>query len=229
MKNRQKAFTLIELLVAVTIIWIVSFTWVFWFIKFAEENSLKLKTNQILTQIDTQDQKVTNKQIFDYKIIFDSNNNSSYYIYENIIWEEVKQLVKNSNSWSLQIELKWNFWNNWYTSVYKEHKLDLSKKVWVQEYSISVENWYDYRIIWTLSWTTDKTILNNVLFKNIDKEESEINIQKITDTEWWNNINHLEITNIWWRKKLTSSWSTINEAFIYFDKNWTESFINIKK
>ncbi len=229
MKKRQKAFTLIELLVAVSIIWIVSFTWVFWFLRFVEENSLKIKTNQIINQIEIQDKKVTNKQIFDYKAVFDSSQNDFYYIYENIAGENVKQKINSSGSWSLWILLEWNSWNNWYTSVFKEHKLDLSKNVWIQEHDIFIEDWYDYRIIWTMSWTTNKSVLNNIIFKKIDKEESEIIITKITDTIWWNDIKNLEITNIWWRKNISSSWSKINEAFIYFDKNWTESFINIKK
>ncbi len=228
MKNKIIAFTLIEILVSITIISIVSIVTLNWFLNFLEENTIKLKTSDILNNIESLDKKIENKEIFDYEVIFDKNlTNSWYIIYENIAWEEIKQEIDNiNNSNEIKISIKWSTWNNWYANVYKEHKISIAKKVNSTDYDFDLENWYDYSIYWTLSWTTNK-ILNNIKVKQIDKEEDEIIITKISDNEWWDNINNVTIKNINWNKNLTNSWNTIWEVFIYFEKNWIQSFIKI--
>lgn len=230
MKNKIVAFTLIEILVSITIISIVSITTLNWFLNFLEENTIKLKTSNIINNIENLDKKIQNKEIFDYEIVFDKNfTNSWYIIYENIAWEETRQeVVDIDNSNDIKIWIKWSSGNNWYANVYKEHKISIAKNVINTEYSFDLENWYDYNIYWTLSWTTNK-ILNNIRVKQIDKEENEIIISKITKTLSWSNINNISLQNINWNKQITNSWNIIPNAFIYFDKNWVQSFIEITK
>lgn len=230
MKNKVKAFTLIEILISITIVSIISVVSLNWFLNFLEENTLKLKTSKILNNIESLDKKVENKEIFDYKVVFDKNyTNSSYIIYENIAWEDIRQEIKSISSYinpEIRVILSWTWWSNWYANVYKEHKINIAQNIVNQEYGISFQDWYDYSIYWTLSWTTNK-VLNNIKLKQIDKQENEILISQIRENKLWSDIHNLTIKNINWKKQLTNSWNTISEAYIYFDKNWVESFIKI--
>ncbi len=229
MKNKKIAFTLIEILVSISIVSIISVVTLNWFLNFLEENTIKLKTSQIINKIEELDRKIKNKEIFDYEVKFDKNiSNSSYIVHENIAWEDITQEISQINNNIAKLEIYWNPWNEWKINIYKDHKINVATTVWTNSYNFDNEVWYDYKISWSLSWAINKT-LNNLELKKIDKEESEIIITKITETIWWSDINKIEIKNIWGKKYLTSSWSDISEAFIYFEKNWAESFININK
>ncbi len=75
----------------------------------------------------------------------------------------------------------------------------------------------------------EKTNLNDIELKRFDKNENEMSLVKISETESWTDIWELIIRNIWWKKEYLNSWNSLDEVFIYFENKWAESFIKLTK
>jgi hypothetical protein len=51
-------------------------------------------------------------------------------------------------------------------------------------------------------------------------------------SENWNQIQKLEIINVWWKKEFFSNWSNLStngEIFIYFNYRWKDHFLKLTK
>lgn len=232
MKKKIIAFTMIELLVVVSIISIVSITSINWFFNFLQNKEINLKANEISLYIDSLDKKVKNHEIYDYNIIIDSSINNSFISYENI-YDSSKKVILNydniNNSWS--INLIWATWEVWNKNIYKDKKLFSYESILSNNTWVILEKNYNYKIISTLSWTTDITKLNNIDLIRFDKESSLLKLIKISSDLWTNDIWNLEIKNIWWKKEFYNSWILLNknEVYLYFENKWKENYLKLIK
>lgn len=232
MKKKIIAFTMIELLVVVSIISIVSITSINWFFNFLQNKEINLKANEISLYIDSLDKKVKNHEIYDYNIIIDSSINNSFISYENI-YDSSKKVILNydniNNSWS--INLIWATWEVWNKNIYKDKKLFSYESILSNNTWVILEKSYNYKIISTLSWTTDITKLNTIDLIRFDKESSLLKLIKISSDLWTNDIWNLEIKNIWWKKEFYNSWILLNknEVYLYFENKWKENYLKLIK
>lgn len=233
MKKKILAFTMIELIVVISIISIISITSINWFFNFIDDKQAKMKIWEISILIDNLDKKIKNYDIYDYKTIFDTNIKDSYIIKENFFdldnYADINYDYIN-NSWSININ---NLdWKVWILSIYKDKKLIFNDSSLNNNFKKNdFEKNYDYKILSTLSWTTDIKKLNSIDLIRIDKENNLINLEKVTTSIWWTNIWNVEIVNIWWKKSFYNSWSLINtnEIYLYFETKWRENYIKITK
>jgi len=233
MKKHKIAFTMIELIVVISIISIISITSISWFFNFLEDRQVKMKIWEIPIFIENLDKKVKNFEIYDYTIEFKSNLKDSYITKENIFDSEKHvDLDYNYLNASGNITLNNLSWEAWYLSIYKEKKLVYNNALLVSNFEKNdFEKNYNYTIISTLSWATNIDKLNSIEISRIDKEESLIELEKITSVLWWVDIWNIEIKNIWWKKQFYSSWTILNsnEFYLYFISKWKDNYIKITK
>lgn len=233
MKKKIIAFTMIELLVVVSIISIISVTSINWFFNFLQNKELNLKANEVSLYIDWLDKKIKNHEIYDYNILINTSINSSFISYENM-YDTDKNVLLNyessNNSWSLS--LTWSSWELWNLSMYKDKKLFYSNNIiWTIVNNLIFEDEYNYKIISTLSGTTDINKLNTIDLIRFDKENSLLKILKVTTDTWSIDIWNIEIKNIWWKKEFYNSWSILdkNEIYLYFENKWKENYLKLTK
>lgn len=232
MKKKKIAFTMIELLVVVSIISIISITAINWFFNFLQNKELVLKANEISLYIDNLDKKIKNHEIYDYNVIIDSSINNSFITYENIYDTNQNIILNyniNNNQWT--INLIWLAWELWNLIIYKEKKLYFSDNLISNSTNINFEEAYNYKILSTLSWTTQINKLNSIDLIRFDKESSLLKLIKISENIWTNDLWKIEIKNIWWKKEFYNSWILLNknEIYLYFENKWKENYLKLTK
>ncbi|MDD3793240.1 MAG: prepilin-type N-terminal cleavage/methylation domain-containing protein [Candidatus Gracilibacteria bacterium] len=233
MKKKILAFTMIELIVVISIISIISITSINGFFNFIDDKQAKMKIGEISILIDNLDKKIKNYDIYDYKTIFDTNIKDSYIIKENFFdldnYADINYDYIN-NSGSINI-------NNldgkvWILSIYKDKKLIFNDSSLNNNFKKNdFEKNYDYKILSTLSGTTDIKKLNSIDLIRIDKENNLINLEKVTTSIGGTNIGNVEIVNIGGKKSFYNSGSLINtnEIYLYFETKGRENYIKITK
>lgn len=233
------AFTLIELLVVITIITIMSASGVFYFFDFVKNQEINQKLYMIEDDINTLDKEIKDYKIFDYEIIFDTsdinNQNYSYLTYTNNFDTKKQSLQINNSTWSWVITSSPASWS-WIIKIYKNNKLSFNKEIDRSiDFPFDFNENSSYKITWTQSWE----ILNNIIYKYLSEDNilpEKNNLLKLVsintqEDKTWTSVNKLKITNIWWKKKFFDNWSEIstNNIYLFFENNWKESFIKIKK
>lgn len=231
------AFTLIELLVVITIITIISTSGIFYFFDFVKNQEINQKIYVIENDINLLGKEIKNYKIFDYELIFNTSDstNKSYIIYTNIFDTEKQTLEITNSTWSWIITTLPSTWS-WIIKIYKDNKLFINKEInRINNFEFNFNENSSYKIMWTQSWK----ILNNIIYKYLSEDNilpEKNNLLKLTnintqENKDWTNIDKLKITNIWWKKKFFDNWSEIstNNIYLFFDNNWKEGFIKIKK
>lgn len=236
MKKIKKAFTLIELLVVITIIVLMSASWIFYFLDFVQEQEISQKLLIIEDDIEQLDKEVKNYKILDYELIFNTSNtlNKSYIEYINNFDTINQKLLIDDISWTWTIKAI-NTWT-WIIKIYKKDKLFVSKSIdRGVDYNFSFNDSTSYKITWTFSWETlNEIILNYFSEDNLYPEKNNIleliNINSKEDKTGASYTN-IKITNIWWNKKFYNNTVEIitNEIYLFFENNWKEKFIKITK
>jgi prepilin-type N-terminal cleavage/methylation domain-containing protein len=226
MKKILKAFTLIELIVVISIITIISASWVFYFLDFVKEQEINQKLSIIEDDLNNLDKQVKNYKIFDYKVILNTSNTWSYITYINNFDTTNQTLTITNSSWSWKIESNWTW--SWIIKLYKNHKLFVSKEINRDNaFIFDFNETSSYKITWTQSWEILNEIrLNYFSEDNLHPENNDnLELVRIEDIDW-NSINDIVITNIWWKKII---WNNLNEVYLYFENSWKEKFIKIEK
>lgn len=230
------AFTYIELLVVITIITLLSSSWVFYFLDFLKNQELSQKVNTIDDNFKDLDKRIKNYSIFDYEMQFSVWTWSLWYVYYiNNFDIPYRQFVDfDSSTWSGTLWTNWNSSQQWKFKMYKKIKLYLNTVIQSDlNFDFSFNDEPYYKIIWTLSWETLNEIninyftednlypINNnlLILSNINTKQDKSGI----------NISNLSIKNIWWKKSIIWDWNVFDEAYLFFDSNWKEEFIRIKK
>ena len=228
-----KAFTLIELLIVISIIIILSTSWWVVFFDFLNWKEVETKVNKVINLISTEDSRINNNEIFDYKIFFNKENNSFFYLYENSFnWDN--SIIYLPKDWKLKLssliededKLEINIFENWKfkkSNIFTWSSLDFTK-----DYNIN------YEIESSIIENNIKKQLNKIKIKNYEDEYDKNNYLKLEDIvieDSNEHISNLEIENIWWKKEFYNNWIKINnkKIVLYFEKNWITKFIVITK
>ena len=232
----KKAFTFIELVVVITIIILISSSWVIYF--FRQVSSLKLASEieKLVNIVDKLDSEVDSRKILDYSInIGTSTNKLGFFYTTNNLWLDYRQeLNMNFDTWTWILSTNLSTWNNYTFKIYSWIKFQWKNIIDssdTYEYNF-LEN-INYKIIWTLSWS----VLNNIyinyyssdnLIQDNENKLELININSKSDKTWIS-YNSLEIKNLNWKKSIIPDWwSDISKIYLFFEREWVEKFVEIK-
>jgi len=91
-KNYIKWFTLIELLVIISIIIVLSISWIFYFSKQIDSLEIQSKVDNIVDNIDKLDSQVKSKKILDYSLKI-KKNSLGYIVSTNNLWLDYRQNI----------------------------------------------------------------------------------------------------------------------------------------
>ncbi len=222
----KTAFTLVEIIVSITIIALISASWVFYFHDFIWKQEIAIHINDFQNNISKLNNDVKNHNIFDYVINFDKNSHW-YTISKNNIWSDYLQNVQFdtiNNNWSVSILPSIN--NIWEIKIYSwNKKIDQVTRNWTDIINIDIDK--DTIINWFLSWSTLNTVSFNFL-NNIDYSKTKnIYILDILDSSMVS-YNSLSIENINWKiKYLNNSTELTKPMIILFEKNWIEDRLEL--
>jgi type II secretory pathway pseudopilin PulG len=230
--KKIKAFTFIELLIVSAILIIVSTSTVFYFFWFLDQSKLNTWIDYIQDELKILDNKVKNKQISDYKIFF-KKNSLFFYVYENNLNLKNNLLFSwtiDYYTWSGEVFISPLWWLNdaLKLEIYANSKFF---EDFILPANTKLTYWFskflNYKIKWAFSWQ----ILNDVEIKyfaesNLDhKKQDYLKLIKI-DTQNSNNLDNIQIENIFWRKNISDGSDYIK---LTFDMNWKEKILEIKK
>lgn len=218
---KNKAFTFVEIIVSITIISLISVSWVFYFNDFIWKQDMSIHINNFENTIQELNYNIKQHKIFDYKLHF-KKNTSWYTISQNNIWVDYYQEFSFdtiNNNWTINIIPSTA--DIWEIKIYKwKKKTDEITKNWSELVNFNIDD--NITIVWTLSWSTLNT-LNFIYFDNMNwKIDKNLLILDILD-----NIsisqNSLTIQNINWNKQYYNNWLLLNKPItIIFEKNWIE-------
>jgi hypothetical protein len=126
--------------------------------------------------------------------------------------------------------------NSWIIlKIYAWIKFQESKVIDTQEtYEYFFWKNDNYKILSTLSWA----VWNNIFINYYSLDNLELNnenkleliwIYKNINKTWWN-YNSVEIKNLNWKKYIIPDWwSDIDKIYLFFEREWVEKFLEIKK
>ena len=238
-KNYLKWFTLIELLVVISIMIILSVSWIFYFSKQIDSLDLQSKVDKIVDNIDKLDNQVKTKKILDYSLKI-KKNSLWYIVSTNNLWLDYRQNINmDFDTWTGILSTNYsNTWASYSLKIYSWIKFQWN-------YIIDAKEQYTYnflgnkksKITATLSWM----VLNNIYINyysddNILKNnENKLILDKINSKsdKTWTNYDYIELKNKFWKKELIwYIWWTsypLTKVYLFFNKSWLEKFIEIKK
>lgn len=218
-----KAFSLIELIIVISILIIVSTSWIFYFTDFIDDLKFKKSLGIINDNFEILNNKINKKEIFDYEI-----NLSKWEIYykssENVFDLDVYIDINNINNEIAEISFSGASSWTWIIKYYEDYKFKKAKEVtynWI--FTWNIINPSVYKITWSFSWN----ILNTVNFNYFDKKKL-IKLIKI-DTNISLDLSSIKIKNILWKKQFWND--DLNEKVIltFEDINWKTETLEIKK
>lgn len=233
MKKIIKGFTLIEILIVISIIAIVSTVSINSFFNLTKNNNTKNMLLEISWEIKELDLKIKNYEIFDYEIIFDTNNINSYIVYENIFNENQNQKITSLTDYDFNITLNWLNWELWNYEIYQDIKLIINNNEAISNNLVIARDIsYNYKILWKLELSWDEKHLNNILINVFDNNNLDLKIEKITLEESSIDIWYVKIVNIWWKKHFLDSDNNniiSDQIYLHFEEWWRENYLIINK
>lgn len=237
MKKKFFAFTLIELLVVISIIMIISSSWVMYFFDFINKQKNTQELEIIKNDFENYDREVKNFRYFDYSIFLNTKTWSLAYIYYiNMHSIDKYQTIDfDSNTWTWVIIINWLTTDKWWSYIYIDNKHKNEYNIsWWQSYTWSYLEADNYIITWTLSWS----VLNEIWIKyfsnsNIDKEKwvflelTEINTSL---DKTWTSYDSLKISRLLSKKEIIWNWvDSLDKVYLFFESDGMEDNILIKK
>ena len=233
MKKNMKAFTLIELLIVISIITIISASWVFYFLDFVYEQEIGQKLTIVEDNLSDLDKNIKNYNIFDYELHLNTSTGSRWYItYINNFDLPYNQVINfDSRTWSGKISTNWTALETWNIKSYQDEKLLINTSTGADEllnFDYNKEQYY--KIVSTFTWIVLNEIdINYFSEDNLYPENNKllelISINSNEDKSW-TNYSSIVISNLWWSKTI---WNNENEIYLFFEENWKEKFIKITK
>lgn len=230
-----KWFTFIELVIVISIITLIWFSWVFYFNDFVKKTELENKLNTLKDDLLSLDKNIENYKISDYELNFNTSTWTLWYTtYINNFDLNNNQYINfNSNTWSWIIWTNWWLNDSWKIKLYKKHKLFVNEtNSWnyIMNFNFNTEPYY--KIYGSFSWET----LNDINVSYFNEENlypEKNNLLKLTSIntkidKTWTNLTSLKITNIWWSKNIYWDWIKITNAFLFFELNDKENYIEVK-
>jgi len=227
----KKAFTLIELLIVISIITILTSSGVIYFFRQVSSIKLSSEIEKIVDIVDNLDSEIDNKKVLDYSLYI--SKNSFWFTWSiNNLWLDNRQNINmnfetwtwimSSNSWTILSIYSW-------IKFQKNYTIDS----WWQ-YEFNFWNNTDWKILANYSWST----LNNLEIFYYSPDNLIINNENKLELVWinsksdkaWTNYNFIIIKNLNWKKIITSNWNNnFDKIYLFFEREWVEKFIEIKK
>jgi len=224
MKNKKiKAFSMVEVIVVISILIIISSSWIIYFTWFIDDLSFKKTISDIKEKIDSLDNKINKKEIFDYEISFKKWD--IYYVSNENLFDldvhiEIKELINNE----IQVWFSWSTSWTWIIKYYENYKFKKSKLInynWTLTWNF--ENPSSYKITGSFSWIT----LNDINFNYFD-EKKFIKLVRI-DTNTNTDLPTISLKNIIWKKSFWGN-EINNEINLTFENNdWKTEVLQIIK
>jgi len=224
MKKKIKWFTLIELIVVISIIAVISSSWIVYFTDFSDDLKIKNSVSEIKSGIESLDNKIKNREIFDYELTFSWWG--LYYFYSENIFNLSTLLKLNRldlNSWIWEISFSWASSWTWIIRHYAEQKFKKEQElnfIWI--FTWSFLEYQNYKINWSFSGET----LNNININYFDKERF---VKLLEIHSWSTTIPSIKITNILWKKIFWND-ENINKITLTFENiDWKREDLEIIK
>lgn len=228
----KKAFTLIELLIVVTIITLLTSSWVIYF--FRQVSSLKITSEieKVIDVIERLDSKINTKKILDYSIIIKKSDKYWFTYSTNNLWLDNKQSLNlDFKTWTGTITSNSGTVLNIYSWI-KFQKSEIINSSWEYKYNF-LKN-INSKILANYSGST----LNNIYINYYSPDNIIENNENKLELIWiYNNFNKtwtwyssVEIKNLNWKKSIEwNSWWELDKIYLFFEREWIEKFIEIKK
>lgn len=226
--NYLKAFTFVEIIVSITIISLISVSWIFYFNDFIGKQEIWIHIQSFKSTINNLDYKIKKQDIFDYNIFI--NKNSYWYtISENNIWTDYVQNIEFdtlNNSGSISINPADG--EIWELKIYSNNKKsEQVTRNWTDTININIDK--ETRIQSSLSWSTLNTLTLKYYNEQDWNQSKELYILDILDSTWTNSYDSLHIRNINGKKSYYDNLLQINNLpiIILFEQNWIEDKLEL--
>ena len=221
----NKAFSLIELIVVISIMATISISWFAYFLKFNDDLKFNSSISNIKKELGYLDNKVLQKEIFDYELFF-IKDKKYYYWYENI-FDLNKSIFLDSfdeGTWIWVFAFSWANSGTWVIRSYKDIKFQKEEIVsYNWSFNWDFEDYSNYRVTWSISWE----ILNSVYLNYLD--DSDLIKLVWIDTDLSSNLNSIKITNVLWKKTFWDN-DSINKIILTFENiDWKLQNLEILK
>jgi len=203
-------------------------------------SSLKIASEieKVVDIVDNLNSEVETKKILDYSINIDQNTNKlGFYYTVNNLWLDYRQELNmdfETWTWILSIN-KVSAWDNYTFKIYSWIKFQWKNIIDATDsYEYNFLENINYKIVWTLSWTTLNSIYinyyspDNLVIDNENKLELIWIYDNNNKTE--TNYDSVEIKNLNWKKYIIPDWwIDIWKIYLFFEREWVEKFVEIKK
>ena len=223
-------FTLIEIIVVISIIVLITGSWIFYFNNFLWWVKIKSDISKINSILEEFDNKVKYKEIFDYELYLKSWDLGFYY-YENKFDLDnfLKATSLNFASWTWVLELHDSAPSKYLQLFLYNDSRVISEKVLGSSESLPLSfSWYsEYKVVSYLSGTPINNVwINYFSESNLDYwSENLLFLEEILD-ENGEYLSDITIKNIWWRKSLGNNFSKI---ILIFENNWRKEKLVISE
>ena len=227
----KKWFTLIELLVVITIITLLTSSWVIYFFRQVSSIQIASEIEKVVDIVDNFDSQIDNKKILDYSLYI--NKNSLWFTgsinnlgldnrqYINMNFQTWTWII-TSNSWTiLKLYSGIKFQKNYIIDSTLEYEYNFSKNI--ESKILSTYSWATLNELKIFYYSPDNLIINN------ENKLELIWINSKSD-KTWTNYSSLIIKNLNWKKSI--KWNgliNLGKIYLFFKREWVEKFIEIKK
>ena len=227
----KKAFTLIELLVVITIITLLTSSWVIYFFRQVSSIKLSSEIEKIVDIVDKFDSEVDTKKILDYSLYIKKNSFWFTWSINNLGLDNRQYINMNFETWTWIIESNSGTIIKLYSGIKFQKNQTIGSS---EEYKYNFSKNIESKILANYSWATLNNIFinyyspDNLVVDNENKLEL-VWIYENNDKTWWN-YNSILIKNLNWKKYIIPDWgSNIDKIYLFFEREWVEKFIEIKK
>ncbi len=226
MQQKNIAFTLIEIIVVISIIIIISSSWTYYFFWFLDNQRLISRVGNVFDEIEALDNKVKNKNIYDYELHF---SELGFYFYLNNYDTHYNQYLNmDFNSWTWIIST--NSITPWLSRtliIYKWVKKSFSTVIdSMDSYTWLFSDSPKYKILWNIWWSTTNEIWIKYYHKrDLNDKESTFYLENIYENINMTSscdLNDFKIINVWWKKEFICWTTKLTNAYLLFT-DWNKS------
>lgn len=230
MQKNKFWFTFVELIAVISIISIITIFWVSSFLTNQKKVIFKHELDNISKTILDNNKDIW-RNITDYEMNFYTDQNF-YTITQNKLYKNILQsIIFNSYTWTLTTTATW--WTL-ELNIFENNKLKDTKMInatWSLDLSFSGSINYTLKSkIWSVE--LNPISINRYSINSEFWAASDITLKAMTWSVSWSIYSFTWISlknDLTKSKEISSNWSIIDNATLYFEKDWTELNLNIKR
>ena len=235
----KKWFSLIELIIVISIMAIISVWGLSYFTGFIDDLKISNAVYEIKGDLDSLDNKVNKKEIFDYELYF-SGSSLYYYSYENIFDLDYKLNIGDVDliTWSWVVEINWAVSGTGIIRSYWDYKF-------IKQEEVILPNNFTWKFgeykNYTIKWNFSGQILNNIVINYFSDSNLDLEKQDYIRLIWinaeqdksWDSYDKIVVKNILWKKIFYNNlWAEIDKdkIYLFFENNiWKIESLEISK